>query len=75
MGKKTRIQSSTEPAVSGIFPPIFPSLPSRKPQTQKRKTGVDRQSSRTIPPVLAREMGKGILNTINIGGNLAFSVL
>lgn len=55
-----------------IFPPRLPSLDSKQPQIQKREPGVDRESPRTIPPILAGDVGKGILNTINTGGNSVF---
>lgn len=55
-----------------IFSPRLPSLDSKQPQIQKREPGVDRESPRTIPPILAGDVGKGILNTINTGGNSGF---
>lgn len=49
----------TEPAASFLFfLSVLPNLDSKQPQTQKREPGMDRESSRPILPVLAREVSR-----------------
>ena len=57
----------TEPAASFLFfLSVLTNLDSRQPQTQKREPGTDKECSRPIPPVLAGEVVKEILYTMNM---------